>query len=66
MQFVPAIHDATDAVINITTWGPLTMSVQERLTVPLRLSPEMCSLNTGSMNFGFFAIADNQATWKYD
>ncbi|MBC7703808.1 MAG: 3-keto-5-aminohexanoate cleavage protein, partial [Rhodoferax sp.] len=25
MQFVPAIHDATDAVINITTGGSLTM-----------------------------------------
>ena len=66
MQFVPAIHDATDAVINITTGGSLTMSVQERLAAPLRLSPEMCSLNMGSMNFGFFAIADKQTTWKYD
>lgn len=66
MQFVPAIHDATDAVINITTGGSLTMSVEERLAAPLRLSPEMCSLNMGSMNFGFFAIADKQTHWKHE
>ena len=66
MQFVPAIHDATDAVINITTGGSLTMSVEERLAAPLRLSPEMCSLNMGSMNFGFFAIAEKQTSWKHE
>ena len=66
MQFVPAIHDATDAVINITTGGSLTMSVEERLAAPLRLSPEMCSLNMGSMTFGFFAIADKQTHWKHE
>ncbi len=66
LQFVPAIHDATDAVINITTGGSLTMSVEERLAAPLRLSPEMCSLNMGSMNFGFFAIAEKQTSWKHE
>lgn len=66
MQFLPQIHESTDAVINITTGGGLTMSVEERLAAPLKVSPEMCSLNMGSMNFGIFPLADRPFNWKYD
>src|SRR5256886_16108535 len=31
MQFLPRIKQSTDAVINITTGGPPTMAVEERL-----------------------------------
>ena len=51
MQFLPRIKQSTDAVVNITTGGGLTMTVDDRLAAPLRLKPEMCSLNMGSMNF---------------
>lgn len=64
MQFLPQIKDATDAVINITTGGGLTMSVQERLAAPLRAKPEMCSLNMGSMNFAIHQLADRHSDWK--
>ncbi len=34
MQFLPRIKQATDAVINITTGGAVTMTVEERLAAP--------------------------------
>src|SRR5437763_3631537 len=52
MRFLPRIKAGTDAVINITTGGGQNMTVEQRLEGALRLQPEMCSLNMGSMNFG--------------
>lgn len=66
MQFLPAIKDATDAVVNITTGGSLNMTVEQRLAAPLLAKPEMCSLNMGSMNFGIFPLADRYPRWKFD
>lgn len=66
MQFLPRIKQNTDAVINITTGGGLTMTVEERLAAPLQASPEMCSLNMGSMNFALHPLADRYTNWKYD
>src|ERR1700750_679169 len=50
-QFLPRIKQATDAVVNITTGGAVTMTVEQRISAAQQLSPEMCSLNMGSMNF---------------
>jgi len=66
MQFLPRIKQATDAVINVTTGGSLTMTVEQRLAGPLLAKPEMCSLNMGSMNFGLFPLADRFTTWKHE
>src|SRR5215470_12788640 len=66
MRFLPVIKQATDAVINITTGGGLTMTVDERLKAPLIAKPEMCSLNMGSMNFALFPLAERYKTWKFD
>ena len=41
---------STDAVIQLTTGGSPTLPVDERLNTVL-LSPEMCSLNMGLLNF---------------
>lgn len=65
-RFLPVIHQHTDAVINITTGGSLTMSVQDRLAAAVRFKPEMCSLNMGSMNFAFFGAGKRITDWKYD
>lgn len=65
-QFLPAIKDSTDAVINITTGGAHGMTVQERLSAALSLQPEMCSLNMGSMNFGLYQLLPRYDTWKHD
>jgi len=65
MQFLPRIAEATDAVINITTGGSVTMTLQERLQGALRASPEMASLNMGSFNFAMFKMAEKPRNWKY-
>jgi len=66
LQFLPAIHQQSDAVINITTGGGQYMSVEERLQAPLRVSPEMCSLNMGSINFGLFPILEKRQEWQHE
>ncbi|MDR5012553.1 3-keto-5-aminohexanoate cleavage protein [Agrobacterium fabacearum] len=65
-QFLPQIHEATDAVLNLTTGGGLTMTLEERLRAPLQFLPEMCSLNMGSMNFAIFPLAERNLEWKYE
>jgi len=64
-QFLPAIHEATDAVINLTTGGSPEMSPEERLAAALKFSPEMCSLNMGSMNFAFHGMGGKVTKWKF-
>ncbi|MFM0627603.1 beta-keto acid cleavage family enzyme [Paraburkholderia xenovorans] len=66
-RFVPAIKEASDAVINITTGGAPTMTVEERLQPALELRPELASLNMGSMNFGLYEMLGRfKDKLKYD
>jgi len=65
-QFLPEIHNRTDAVVNMTTGGGLTMLVEERMQAPLRFKPEMCSLNMGSMNFGLYPIKDRIRDYNHE
>jgi uncharacterized protein (DUF849 family) len=55
-QFLPKIKAACDGVVNLTTGGAPTMSIEERLQPALRLKPEVASLNMGSMNFGLYEM----------
>ena len=64
-KFLPEIKRSTDAVINLTTGGSPTMTVQDRLAAAVRFQPEMCSLNMGSMNFAIFPAAKRIKEWKY-
>lgn len=64
--FLPRIRQATDAVINISTGGSLTNTIDERIAPALRFSPEMCSLNMGSINFSFHPLAKRYESWKFD
>jgi uncharacterized protein (DUF849 family) len=66
MQFLPRIKQSSDAVINVTTGGGLGMTVEERLAGPILASPEMCSLNMGSMNFNISRAGDKIKDWKFD
>ena len=66
MAFLPRIKQQSDAVINITTGGGLGMSLDERLAAPRRASPEMTSLNMGSMNFGIYPMLNRYKSFKYD
>ncbi len=66
MRFLPRIKDACDAVVNITTGGSVKMTLDERLAAPLAASPEMCSMNMGTMNFALYPMAARYKQWKYD
>jgi uncharacterized protein (DUF849 family) len=65
-QFLPRIKQSCDSVVNITTGGAVTMTVEERLAAAMEFSPEMCSLNMGSMNFALYPMAARDRKWKYD
>ena len=54
--FLKAIRERSDVVINITTGGSQTMSIQERLQPALIFRPEIASLNMGTMNFGLYPM----------
>jgi uncharacterized protein (DUF849 family) len=64
--FLPRIKQATDAVVNISTGGSLTLSIADRVKPATTFSPEMCSLNMGSMNFSFHPLAKRYDDWKFD
>lgn len=64
--FIPAIHGACDAVLNISTGGSSLMSLDERLAPARHIQPEMCSLNMGSMNFGIFTLKKRYSDWQHD
>jgi uncharacterized protein (DUF849 family) len=66
MEFLPRIKQASNAVVNITTGGGHGMTVQERLAAAMRASPEMTSLNMGSMNFGLYPMLNRYKTWKHE
>ncbi|WP_376873670.1 3-keto-5-aminohexanoate cleavage protein [Albirhodobacter sp. R86504] len=64
--FLPRIKQATDAVVNISTGGSLTLSIADRVKPATTFSPEMCSMNMGSMNFAFHPLAKRYTDWKFD
>ncbi|SPF78485.1 3-keto-5-aminohexanoate cleavage protein [Pseudoprimorskyibacter insulae] len=64
--FLGRIKQATDAVVNISTGGSLTLSIQDRINPAATFSAEMCSMNMGSMNFSFHPLAKRYDDWKFD
>ena len=64
--FLVRIKQATDAVVNISTGGSLTATIQQRITPAKTFSPEMCSMNMGSLNFSFHGLAGRYKEWKFD
>lgn len=65
-----AIKTRADVVVNITTGGAPTMTVEERVRPAQHWQPELASLNMGSMNFGLFGMLarfpDLQHQWESD
>lgn len=65
-QFLPQIHAATDAVLNLTTGGSVAMTLDQRLAGALDLSAEMASCNMGSMNFGIYPVLDKLREFRFE
>ena len=66
LEFLPLIKDNSDVVINLTTGGAPTMTVEERLQPALKLRPEVASLNMGSMNFGLYEMLARHKEFEHD
>lgn len=64
MEFLPRIKQATDAVINVTTGAGLGMTMDQRLAAAMAASPEMASLNMGSINFALFPLLEKYEAWN--
>ena len=65
-EFAPQIKRRSNVVLNFTTGGAATMTIEERLQPALLLKPEVASLNMGSMNFGLFPMLNRFKTFKHD
>ena len=64
IDFLPRIKQSTEAVMNVSTGGGLGMTRDERLRAAVKTSPEMASMNVGSMNFGIFPMKEKYSNWK--
>jgi uncharacterized protein (DUF849 family) len=65
-RFLPRIKQQSDAIINISTGGAPGMTLDQRLEAAEAASPEMTSLNMGSINNGLFAAAQRPREWQHD
>lgn len=68
--FLKVIKQRSDCVVNLTTGGAPTMTIEERVRPAATYKPEVASLNMGSMNFGLFGMLDRfkdfQHQWEKD
>jgi uncharacterized protein (DUF849 family) len=64
--FLPRVSAVSDVVVNITTGGAQTMTVEERLQPAVQLQPELASLNMGTMNFGLYEMLPRYHTWMWE
>ncbi|MEM8686688.1 MAG: 3-keto-5-aminohexanoate cleavage protein [Pseudomonadota bacterium] len=60
------IKQASNCVLNLTTGGAMTMTVEERAKPAITLKPEVASLNMGTMNFGLFPMLSRYKEFKHD
>lgn len=65
-SILPVIKQRSDCVVNITTGGSATMTVEERLLPVSTFKPEVASLNMGSMNFGLYPMLSRFDTFEHE
>jgi uncharacterized protein (DUF849 family) len=64
--FLKVIKQRSNAVVNLTTGGHPSMTLDERLRPATTFKPEVASLNMGSMGFGLFPMLNRHKDWKHD
>ena len=64
--FLKVIKQRSDCVVNITTGGAATMTIEERLRPVATFKPEVASLNMGSMNFGLYPMLGRFKEFQHD
>ncbi|MGH6874986.1 MAG: 3-keto-5-aminohexanoate cleavage protein, partial [Aestuariivirgaceae bacterium] len=66
LPFLNIIKQRSNCVINITTGGAATMTIEDRVRPAAVFKPEVASLNMGSMNFGLYPMLERFRTFKHD
>ena len=64
--FLKVIKQRSAAVVNITTGGAPTMTIEERVRPAATFKPEVATLNMGSMNFGLFPMLARYKEFKHE
>jgi uncharacterized protein (DUF849 family) len=64
--FLQVIKQRSNCVVNITTGGAMTMTVEERARPATQFKPEVASLNMGTMNFGLYPMLNRYKEFKHD
>lgn len=64
--FLQVIKQRSGCVVNITTGGAPSMTIEERVKPAATFAPEVASLNMGSMNFGLFPMLNRFKEFKHD
>ena len=64
--FLKVIKQRSNVVVNITTGGAPTMSIEERVRPAATFKPEVASLNMGTMNFGLYPMLARYKEFKHD
>ena len=64
--FLKVIKQACDVVVNITTGGAATMTIEQRVKPAAVFKPEVASLNMGTMNFGLYPMLERFKEFKHD
>lgn len=65
LPFLQIIKQRSNCVVNLTTGGAATMTIEERLKPASHFKPEVASLNMGSMNFGLYPMLDRFSDFKH-
>ena len=65
-KFLPQIKARTNAVLNLTSGGSPFMKIEERIQPSMKFSPEVASLNMGSLNFALFPMLSRFKEFKHD
>jgi uncharacterized protein (DUF849 family) len=61
-----SIKQRSSCVMNITTGGAATMTIEERVRPAATFKPEVASLNMGTMNFALYPMLERFKNFKHD
>ncbi len=64
--FLKVIKQRSGCVVNITTGGAATMTIEERVRPAATFRPEIASLNMGTMNFGLYPMLQRFTEFRHD
>ena len=64
--FLKVIKQRSSVVVNITTGGAATMTIEQRVKPAATFKPEIASLNMGTMNFGLYPMLERFKDFKHE